>query len=66
MTSRMPLLNINLHVSPEFSGRVLLYIENGVVKGDTPLMADEIIGTPTLFNQLLERAGYRIAPVQKG
>lgn len=66
MTSRMPLLNINLHVSPEFSGRVLLYIENGVVKGDTPLMADEIIGTPILFNQLLERAGYRIAPVQKG
>lgn len=66
MTSRMPLLNIDLHVSPDFSGRILLYIENGVVKGETPLMADEIIGTATLFNHLLERAGYRIAPVQKG
>ncbi len=66
MISRMPLLNIELHISPDFSGRILLYIENGVVKGETPLMADEIIGTPSLFNHLLERAGYRIAPVQKG
>lgn len=66
MISRMPLLNIDLHISPDFTGRILLYIENGVVKGETPLMADEIIGTPSLFNQLLERAGYRIAPVQKG
>lgn len=66
MISRMPLLNIDLHISPDFTGRILLYIENGVVKGETPLMADEIIGTPSLFNQLLERAGYRITPVQKG
>lgn len=66
MRNQAPVLNIGLHVNPEFSGRILLYVENGVVKGDTPLMADEIIGTPTLFNQLLERAGYRVAPVQKG
>ncbi len=66
MTSRMPLLNIDLHVSPDFSGRILLYIENGLVKSEMPLLPNEIIGTPTLFNQLLERAGYRIAPVQKG
>jgi len=62
----MPLLNIDLHVSPDFSGRILLYIENGLVKSEMPLLPNEIIGTPTLFNQLLERAGYRIAPVQKG
>lgn len=66
MTSRMPLLNIDLHVSPDFSGRILLYIENGLVKSEMPLLSNEIIGTPSLFNQLLERAGYRIAPVQKG
>ncbi len=66
MRNQAPVLNIDLHVSPEFSGRILLYVENGIVKGDTPLMADEIIGTPTLFNQLLERARYRVAPVQKG
>lgn len=66
MLNQTPVLNIALHVAPGFSGRVLLYIENGVVKGDTPLMADEIIGTPTLFNQLLERAGYRVTPAQKG
>jgi len=62
----MPLLNIDLHVSPDFSGRILLYIENGLVKSEMPLLSNEIIGTPSLFNQLLERAGYRIAPVQKG
>ncbi len=66
MTSRMPLLNVDLHVSPDFSGRILLYIENGLVKSEMPLLPNEIIGTPTLFNQLFERAGYRIAPVQKG
>ncbi|MFR0631967.1 hypothetical protein [Citrobacter freundii] len=66
MRNQAPVLNIGLHVNPEFSGRILLYVENGVVKGDTPLMADEIIGTPTLFNQLLERAGYRLTPAQKG
>ncbi|MGG4734660.1 hypothetical protein [Leclercia adecarboxylata] len=66
MTSRIPLLNIDLHVSPDFSGRILLYIENGLVKSEMPLLPNEIIGTPSLFNQLLERAGYRIAPVQKG
>ncbi|MEG0870358.1 MAG: hypothetical protein RSG77_25430 [Hafnia sp.] len=66
MFNQAPVLNIDLHVAAEFSGRVLLYIENGVVKSDTPLMADEIIGTPTLFEQILERAGYRLTPVQKG
>lgn len=65
MTRRMPLLNIDLHVSPDFSGRILLYIENGLVKSEMPLLPNEIIGTPALFNHLLERAGYRIAPVQK-
>lgn len=25
-----------------------------------PLQDDEIIGTPTLFTQMLERAGYRV------
>ncbi len=66
MHSQIPILNVDLHVSPDFSGRILLYIENGLVKSEMPLLPNEIIGTPSLFNQLLERAGYRIAPVQKG
>lgn len=66
MHSQIPILNVDLHVSADFSGRILLYIENGLVKSEMPLLPNEIIGTPSLFNHLLERAGYRIAPVQKG
>ncbi|HCA7159586.1 TPA: hypothetical protein ACJ2TD_001837 [Klebsiella pneumoniae] len=65
MHSQIPMLNVALHVSPDFSGRIMLYVENGLVKSDLPLLPDEIIGTPTLFNQLLERAGYRVTPVEK-
>ncbi|HDE1546810.1 TPA: hypothetical protein PCC46_002263 [Klebsiella quasipneumoniae] len=65
MLNQIPLLNVDLHVSPDFSGSIMLYIENGHVKSDLPLLPDEIIGTPTLFNQLLERAGYRVTPVDK-
>lgn len=28
-------------------------------------MADEIVGTPKLFEQMLERAGYCLTPLQK-
>ena len=65
MDSQIPMLNVLLHVSPNFSGRILLYVENGLVKGDTVLRLDEIIGTPTLFDHILERAGYRVTPVKK-
>lgn len=66
MFNQAPVLNIDLHVAAEFSGRVLLYIENGVLKADKPLQEDEIIGSAELFEQILERAGYRLTPVQKG
>lgn len=65
MDNRIPVLNVSLHVSPNFSGRILLYVENGLVKGDTVLRPDEIIGTPSLFDHILERAGYRVKPVKK-
>lgn len=65
MHSQVPVLNVDLHVSPSFSGRILLYVEKGLVKSEMPLMPDEIIGTPTLFHQLLERAGYRQMPAKK-
>lgn len=66
MHSQIPILNVALHVTPDFSGRILLYVENGVVKNDMPLMADEIIGSHVLFSQLLERAGYRLTPAKEG
>lgn len=66
INDQAPVLNIGLNVTPEFSGRILLYIENGVVRSDRPILEEEIIGTPKLFEQILERAGYRLTSAQKG
>lgn len=65
MHSQIPMLNVDLNVPLDFSGRIMLYMENGLVKSEMRLMPDEIIGTPSLFNQLLERAGYRVTPAEK-
>lgn len=42
------------------SGRALMY-RRGREVSFMPLQEDEIIGTPTLFTQMLERAGYRVS-----
>ncbi|GKI82900.1 hypothetical protein NUBL21976_43370 [Klebsiella pneumoniae] len=47
-----------LHSFPE-SGRALMY-RCGDEVSFMPLQDDDIIGTPTLFTQMLERAGYRV------
>jgi hypothetical protein len=39
--------------------RALMY-RRGSMVSFMPLQDDEIIGTPTLFTQMLERAGYRV------
>lgn len=44
------------------SGRALLY-RNGDKLSFSKLLPDEIVGTPTLFTQMLERAGYRVSPI---
>lgn len=66
MLDRIPMLNMSLHVAPDFTGRILLYIVDGELKCETRLMSDEIVGTPKLFSELLERAGYRMNPINKG
>lgn len=42
------------------AGRALLY-RNGDELTFSKVFADEIVGTPTLFTQMLERAGYRVS-----
>lgn len=46
-----------LHSFPECE-RALMY-RRGDEVSFTPLKRDEIVGTPTLFTQMLEKAGYR-------
>ncbi len=50
-----------LHSFPE-SGRALMY-RHGDEVSFMPLQDDEIVGTPTLFKQMLERAGYRVSRI---
>ena len=40
--------------------RALMY-RRGNETSFVPLHSDEIVGTPTLFTQMLEKAGYRIS-----
>lgn len=47
-----------LHSFPD-CGRALMY-RRGDEVSFMPLQDDEIVGTPTLFTQMLERAGYRV------
>ena len=39
--------------------RALMY-RRGDVASFVPILDDEIIGTPTLFTEILKRAGYRV------
>ncbi|QIG28423.1 hypothetical protein FY044_09160 [Leclercia adecarboxylata] len=41
-------------------GRALMY-RRGDKVSFLPLQPDEIVGTPTLFTLMLERAGYRVS-----
>ncbi len=44
---------------PNFD-RALIY-RNGTMMSFMPLHSDDIVGTPTLFVQLLEKAGYHVS-----
>ncbi|MCG6522192.1 hypothetical protein K6U39_17915 [Vibrio parahaemolyticus] len=55
-----PVLNVDLHVLPDFTGRVVLHIENGRVIGDRQLVDDEHICTLATFIEMARDAGLRI------
>lgn len=57
----LPVLAVDLHVSPDFSGRVLVYVRNGLVT-DSPLFDDELIDTFDGFIQKAHQAGWTVTP----
>lgn len=61
-----PILNINLHVLPEFTGRVVLYIENGKVKADRRLSDDEHICALDTFIEMARDMELRLQEVPGG
>ncbi len=61
-----PVLNIDLHVLPDFTGRVVLYIENGDVKCDRRLFPDEHICTLETFIEMAREMELRIQETTHG
>ena len=55
-----PVLNVDLHVLPDFTGRVVVHIENGRVICDRQLFDDEHICSLATFIEMALDAGMRI------
>ncbi|MFV9079404.1 hypothetical protein ABQ397_24285 [Serratia fonticola] len=51
-----------IHVAPDFSGRLTVYIEDGKLKAYRPYAPEEITATMGTFIELAERAGWTITP----
>ena len=61
-----PILNIDLHVLPEFTGRVVIYIENGKVKADRRLSDDEHIYALDTFIEMVRDMELHLQEVSGG
>ncbi|MEI7383254.1 hypothetical protein [Pectobacterium versatile] len=58
-----PTITATLHVAPDFTGRVLVYVKNGEPECDMPLLDDQVALTVDGFIELAKRAGWRVLPV---
>ena len=54
------LKEITIQVSPDFTGRICLYVENGKLKANRPVREDEYIASLLSFMEIAEMAGYKI------
>ncbi|HAG5257471.1 TPA: hypothetical protein G8577_003707 [Salmonella enterica] len=59
----LPALNIELFISPDFTGRVVLYIENGRVTCERRLLDDEHICSLDTFIELARDMELRIEEI---
>ncbi|HEY3982487.1 hypothetical protein [Cedecea sp.] len=62
MHNQIPMLNVDLHISPEFSGRILLHVKQGRVTSDRRLLETEHVSSLDGFIELVRLAGWRIEP----
>lgn len=58
-----PLLNVDLHVLPDFTGRVVLYIEKGRVTCDRRLLDDEHICALDTFIEMAREMKLRLEEI---
>ncbi len=62
----LPVLNVDLHVLPDFTGRVVLHIQNGRVICDRRLLDDEHICSLATFIEMARDMELRIGEVAGG
>ncbi len=60
----IPAITASLHSRPDFTGRVLLHVENGTVLSERCLSADEHVATLPAFVELARLAGWRVLSEQ--
>lgn len=58
----LPLLNVDLHVSPGFTGRVVIHVKDGRQICDYPLRENDHICTMEGFLTLARQAGWVVTP----
>lgn len=58
-----PVLNMDLHVLPDFTGRVVLYIEKGRVTCDRRLLDDEHICALDTFIEMAREMELRLEEI---
>lgn len=61
-----PVLNVDLHVLPDFTGRVVLHIQDGKVICDRRLLDDERICSLATFIEMARDMELRIEEVAGG
>lgn len=59
----LPALNIELFISPDFTGRVVLYIENGRVTCERRLLDDEHICSLDTFIEMAREMELRLEEI---
>ncbi|HGF8432776.1 TPA: hypothetical protein ACJCAR_002418 [Salmonella enterica subsp. enterica] len=63
MSIPLPALNIELFISPDFTGRVVLYIEKGRVTCDRRLLDDEHICALDTFIEMAREMELRLEEI---
>ena len=56
--------NVNLHVAPNFTGRVVVQLKEGRHVCDYPLVNGEHVATLPSFLEMARRAGWSVTPEQ--
>lgn len=59
-------LNVNIHVAPDFTGRVVVHLKDGRHVCDYPLLNGEHVATLPSFLEMAQLAGWSVASEQGG